>query len=161
MRRLGAAVLIGVASLSEPLPCSGDAAWLVRSQVTAVEARNGAAAMQIEFEMDGGLAYMPGLAKPVTIEVDQLPEAEAREIRDQVAAARFFERPQQTEAPPARGADRRSYIITITQGTERHQLMVTDPIQDEELGKLIRLIEVQARTARRRGAAGQSPKTGR
>ena len=37
--------------------------------------------MQIEFEMDGGLAYMPGLAKPVTIEVDQLPEAEARDPR--------------------------------------------------------------------------------
>jgi hypothetical protein len=113
--------------------------------------------MRIEFEMDGGLAYMPGLAKPVTIEVDQLPEAEAREIRDLVAATRFFERPQQTDTPPARGADRRNYTITITQGTERHQLKVMDPVEDEELRRLVRLIEAQARTARRRGAARQSP----
>jgi len=112
--------------------------------------------MRIEFEMDGGLAYMPGLAKPVTIEVDQLPEVEAREIRDLVATARFFERPQPTDTP-ARGADRRSYTITITQGAERHRLRVTDPIQDEELRKLVRLIEAQARTARRRRPAGQSP----
>src|SRR3954471_4644705 len=133
-------MLVGLASLSEPLPCSGDAAWPVRGQVIGIEARNGAEAMRIEFEMDGGLAYMPGLAKPVTIEVDQLPEAEAREIRDLVAAARFFERPPQTDTL-ARGADRRSYTITITQGAERHQLRVTDPIQDEELRRLVRLIE--------------------
>ena len=60
--------------------------------------------MRIEFEMDGGLAYMPGLAKPVTIEVNQLPEAEAREIRDQ-------SRPRASSNAPSRPRRRRPGVL--------------------------------------------------
>ncbi len=136
-----------------PLPGPGDA----HGQAAGTAARDGAGAMEIEFEMEGGLAHMPGLACPVIIAPDRLPEAEARAIRDQVAAAQFFDRPVQGGAPPGRGADRRSYILTITEGTRRRTLVVAEPIEDETLRCLVRLIEAQARAARRRGAGGQPP----
>jgi Emfourin len=114
--------------------------------------------MRIEFEMDGGLAYIPGLARPVTIELDKMPEPEAREIRDLIVATRFFDRPARagdSTRPP--GADQRSYTVTVTSGAERHQLTLTEPIGDEELRRLVRLLEIQARKVRRLGMPGQSP----
>ena len=113
--------------------------------------------MRIEFELDGGLAYMPGLAAPALIDVDQLPAAEVREIREVVAAARFFSRPAPAPASSRAGADRRSYTITITDDGERRKMTVTEPIEDEPLRRLVRAIEEQARAARRWATGRQTP----
>jgi hypothetical protein len=74
----------------------------------AVEARNmtqaGSESMRVVFATSGGVAYFPGLARPVTIDAAQLPEDEARKLADLVAASRFFDQPGQAASrmgPPA------------------------------------------------------------
>jgi hypothetical protein len=157
VRWRGAAFLAGFAGLLAPVACNGGAVRPGGGEDTRNEASMGAEAMRIEIEMDGGLAYMPGLARPVTIPLDQVPEAEAREIRELVVSTHFFELPARAGAPLTRGADRRSYTLTITEGTRCHVVTVTEPIEDEALRRLVRLVEAQARGARRRAATGQPP----
>jgi hypothetical protein len=147
----GLGILLKLASLTVPLAASGD------SPAGNIAATNGAELMQIEIEMDTGLAYMPGLAKPVTIEVDQLPEQEAQQLRGLVAAARFFDQPAQLAPATTRGADLRSFTITVTEGTQRHTVTVKEPIEDEPIRRLVRHLETQVRAARRRGVGSQTP----
>jgi len=58
--------------------------------------------MRIEFMVEGGIAHFPGLARPVVIESEALPEMDAAELVRLLEAARFFERPA-PPAPPVRG----------------------------------------------------------
>jgi len=45
--------------------------------------------MRIQFKMEGGIAYFPGLSKPITIDSDQLPTQESDELKRLVNATRF------------------------------------------------------------------------
>ena len=92
-----------------------------------------------------GVGFFPGLAEPITIEEDRLPEAQARELDALVASTAFFDRPA---APATRGADRRQYTITIEQGGRSRTLVVDEPIDDPELRRLIALLEAAAKEAR-------------
>ena len=94
-----------------------------------------------------GLGYFPGLAKPIVIEADELPEADARELESLVTKARFFNRPTGA-AVLARGADQRQFAITIEEGGRRHEVQVAEPIDDPELQRLVRFLEATAKTAR-------------
>jgi hypothetical protein len=124
--------------------------------VHAVEARGIMAQaeserMRVEFATSGGIAYFPGLARPVVIEADQLPEADARRLDDLVAASRFFDQPAQVEGRLRSGAaDYRQYTITIDQGTQRHTLTITEPIEDPDLRQLVSFLEAQAKASRQK-----------
>jgi len=105
--------------------------------------------MRVIFETSGGVAYFPGLARPVVIEQDQLPEADARQLNDLVSAARFFDRPAQVGGQGAPGAaDYRQYTITIDQGEQHHTLNITEPVEDPDLRQLVRFLEAQAKALR-------------
>ena len=87
--------------------------------------------MRVVFATSGGIAYFPGLARPVTIEADQLPKEDARELDDLVAASRFFDRPERVASKMAPGAaDYRQHTITIEKGGRSHTLIVSEPIED-------------------------------
>ncbi len=103
-----------------------------------------------------GLGYFPGLAKPVVIEADELPEAEARELAALVAGTRFFERPT-GPAAPSRGADQRHYTITVEQGTRRHEIHVAEPIEDPELRRLVRFLEAWVKAERAKARNPDNP----
>jgi hypothetical protein len=98
--------------------------------------------MKVQFQMSGGLAYFPGLAKPITID----PAQDAATLAQQVNAADFFNLPAQANTPTPRGADYQSYTITIDDGQRRHTVQVTEPITDPNLQALVehlRLLAVQ------------------
>ena len=112
--------------------------------------------MRVEFATSGGIAYFPGLARPVGIEADQLPEADARKLDDLVAASRFFDQPAQVEGSKASGAaDYRQYTITIDQGPRHHTLTITEPIEDPDLRQLVRFLEAQAKASRAKARDAQ------
>jgi hypothetical protein len=105
--------------------------------------------MRVEFATSGGIAYFPGLARPVVIEANQLPEDEARKLNDLVAASRFFDQPERTASKMAPGAaDYRQHTITIDQGGRSHTLVVNEPIEDPDLKQLVGFLESQAKAAR-------------
>ena len=94
--------------------------------------------MRIEFQSDGGVGYFPGLDQPVTVDTDELPQAEAARFDTLVTAARFFERPPVVGAPAPGAADMRRYTIAIENGAGRaHRIEVSEPVEDASLQALI------------------------
>ena len=116
----------------------------------------GSESMLVVFATSGGIAYFPGLARPVVVETDQLPEADARRLDDLVAASRFFDQPAQVEGRLRSGAaDYRQHTITIDQGTRHHTLTITEPIEDPDLRQLVSFLEAQAKASRAKARDAQ------
>lgn len=106
--------------------------------------------MKVEFTTSGGVAYFPGLSRPVTIDGDALPEAETRTLARLVQAADFFDRPTSLGAPPPGAADMREYTITVEDGGRRHSLRLADPIEDPALQDLLAFLRTKAKELRSR-----------
>jgi len=90
--------------------------------------------MHIRFKVEGGLAYFPGLAAPLTLDVESLPSQEAKTVKEMVQAAHFFQQPSQA-AP--RGADLQTYILSIEDHGQEHTVQLCDPISDAKLQALV------------------------
>lgn len=106
--------------------------------------------MRIQFQVDGGIAYFPGLSRPVTIDTAQLSEADAAELRRLVDAAQFFDLP--VAASRGRGAaDYRQYTITAEDGRHRHTIRLSDPIEGQALQALVDYLSQKASQLRRSG----------
>jgi hypothetical protein len=83
--------------------------------------------MRVRFKMDGGLLYLPARSEPTTIDTDDLPEGEARELERLIEAAGFFDLPE-TSSPPRGGADYLRYTVSVTTPERSHTVHLTDPI---------------------------------
>ena len=105
---------------------------------SAREAKAAAGTMRITFATEGGVGFFPGLARPVTIEVDALAPDRREELRRLVDAARFFERPEPKSRQ--RGADRRTYSVTVAAAGRERTLRLTEPVEDPSLAELIALL---------------------
>ena len=113
--------------------------------------------MRIEFKMEGGVAYFPGLSKPVSIDTDQLPEHARAELENLVKEAHFFELPGGPAPARKRGADTYQYRITIEAGEQRHTLHLVDPIENPDLQKMVGLLRKRAKEIL---SAGRKPGPG-
>jgi hypothetical protein len=100
--------------------------------------------MLVRFKMDGGFVYLPARSKPVTIDTDDLPAEEAKELERLIEAAGFFELPQ-TSPPPRGAADYLRYTISVTCPERSHTAHLTDPIEDPEVQALVEYLEAKAR----------------
>jgi emfourin len=102
--------------------------------------------LRVTIGIDGGFAYLPGLAQPRVVDAAALPADAVALLRSLLAAPT----PRTCEAPDAsRGADRRSYVIRIEEGTRRRTVTVTDPVADPGLAELIDVLLSTARAAAR------------
>ena len=72
--------------------------------------------MRLHLAVDGGFAAVPGLRRPLDIDLDQLPAQQSNEIRRLLDAANFFDLPETVGAPAASAADYREYTITADDG---------------------------------------------
>jgi hypothetical protein len=93
--------------------------------------------MRVQLKMEGGIAFFPGLSKPIIIDSDQLSRQEADELKRLVDAAHFFELPTTMPSPARGAADYRQYTITIQDGSKLHTVHLTDPIEDPNLQALL------------------------
>lgn len=98
--------------------------------------------MKIAFRVDGGFAVFPGLARPVTIDVDDLPDAEAKRLRAAVDACRFFDRPEPAVQKGA-SPDMRTYDVTVEDGGRSRALSIPESDGDADLKSLVALLEEQ------------------
>jgi len=104
--------------------------------------------MRIEFTQTGGIGYFPGLNKPVTVEVDDLDQEEAEQLKRLVEAARFFELPTAVGAPARGAADYQHDILTVEDGGRRHTVRVLVPIEAPALQELVRAVQKHVKAAR-------------
>ena len=103
--------------------------------------------MRVRFKMDGGFVYLPARSEPTTIDTEELPAEEAKELQRLIEAAGFFELPEST-SPPRGGADYLRYTISVTAGEKSHTVQLTDPIEDPHLQALVEYLEAKARESR-------------
>lgn len=107
--------------------------------------------MHIELKTEGGIASFPGLRAPVEIDTGELGEEEAAELVRCVEEARFFERPEGPEEPPAGAADVRLHTVTVEEGSRRHTVRAYEPVGDPALRALLDVLGARARALRRAG----------
>lgn len=107
--------------------------------------------MRIHFKMEGGIAFFPGLSKPLIIESNQLSKDEDRELRRLIDAARFFDQPGIINTPPPGARDYYRYTITVEEAGKRHTIEMVDPIEDPDLARLVTFLKAKMREVRRKG----------
>jgi len=109
--------------------------------------------MRIEYKIEGGVAYFPGLRKPVVIDSEDLTEEEGTELERLIDKADFFDLPGLVGTIPQGAADYRQYIVTVENGKRRHTVRLTDPIENADLQALLNYLN----TKKRQGGGLQSP----
>jgi hypothetical protein len=102
--------------------------------------------MQIEYLSEGGIAYFPGLAKPTVFDTESLPAEANKELKQLVEAAGFFDLPAQVGSFPKGGADMRSHIITVKDGSRSHTVRLMEPVEDDSVKALLKAIQNDVRT---------------
>ncbi len=99
--------------------------------------------MRIELHTEGGIAYFPGLNKPVVVESDDLPKAQAIQLQQLLVSTCFFELPAALRSLPKGAADMRRYTITVEDGRRRRTVRLIDPVEDANLQALIEFLQGQ------------------
>jgi hypothetical protein len=112
--------------------------------------------MRVSFTTEGGIAYLPGLSGPVTIDTHELPVEEANALGRLIEAAGFFELPATSAPPPPGAADYLQYTISVTTPGRSHEVRLTEPIENPRVRELVRHLNhlrakmIEARLASRR-----------
>jgi hypothetical protein len=96
--------------------------------------------MRVTYRREGGIAYLPGLNRPLTLDTAALPAEQAAQLEDLIAAADIFER-DEPAAPPAGAADIYRYTLEVQQSRRRRTLHLADPISDTKLQALLDYLE--------------------
>jgi Emfourin len=92
-----------------------------------------------------GLAYFPGLARPVAVDTRDLPAERVRELIRLVEEARFFQLPAELDPGLPGAADRRICTLTVERGVERHSVTLADPVEVPALQALVQFVRVHGR----------------
>lgn len=100
--------------------------------------------MRVRFERTGGFA---GVRVDATIDTDGLPPEEARELEEMVSAAGFFDLPA-VVVPPAPGADRFQYSLTVRHEGREHTVKLGESAATGAMDILLQRLSTLARSSR-------------
>jgi hypothetical protein len=108
--------------------------------------------LRVTLKVDGGFAYVPGLARPIELDAAQLgaePAAQMRRLCDAACAVA----PQGEAGAAAPTRDARRYRLTVeVQGT-RHEVVAADPVAAPAVAELIAFVEAHGRRGPVSGSA--------
>lgn len=97
--------------------------------------------MRLTFEREGGLAALPGLARPITIDTSSLSSEESAHWDRLVADADAW---SLTPSAKATHADGRTYHLTLEDGPRSAKLTLCDPLPPM-VRPLVRALEARLR----------------
>lgn len=101
--------------------------------------------MQISIKEIGGPAFFPGLARPNTVELETLPEADQQELRQLIEASNFFQLPQSTTPEPG-NPGQVHYTLTVKEGQQEHTVCVLAPVKSQALDGLVQCVRRHIRS---------------
>jgi hypothetical protein len=104
--------------------------------------------MRIRFQTSGGLAYLPGLQRPIEIDVDAFEASVQAEWHRLVLAARFFELPATVGRLAKGAADQTTDTLTVEQDGRTHVVRVVASGGDEALQALLRAVRAEVKRVR-------------
>lgn len=115
--------------------------------------------MRVTFTTEGGIAFFPGLSRPMVVDSTQLSNADANQLQNLVEQADFFTRSDAAQAVLKGAADYQHYTITIEDDQLCHTIRLSDPIDDQALADLLTFLRAHASPTAQRGAIlGPEPK---
>ena len=100
--------------------------------------------MRIEYKKEGGIAYLPALAKPVVIDTDELNSADAKELQNLLEEASFHNLPNTVGTVTRGAADMQSHSITVGDRTVK----VVDPSAAPGVAPLVQWLDRKAKQIR-------------
>lgn len=109
--------------------------------------------MRIEFSQAGGIAYFPGLNKPITVEVDQLDVKDAEELKRLVDASHFFALPAAIGIPAKGMADYQFFTLAISDNDRQHSVRILVPVEDPALLDLVQVVQKHVNAIRTKSRA--------
>lgn len=95
----------------------------------------------IEFKSEGGIAFIPRLNQPATVDSNNLSHEQVDELRRLIEEAKFFELPGNIVAPSSGAADYQKYTIIIEEDGHRHRVEYTDLVDNPALKKLFTFLK--------------------
>ena len=101
--------------------------------------------MRITFQSQGGIAFFPGLNRPVVIDTAQLSAEERSNLEGLVQSTSFFALPASVGKRRRGAADVREYTLRIEDETRDYTVHVTEPFDHPELEQLIMELRSHAR----------------
>ncbi|SEK23754.1 hypothetical protein SAMN05216359_101127 [Roseateles sp. YR242] len=107
--------------------------------------------MKIRYQRDGGLAYLPGLQRPLEFDAQALDDPRREELSRLVTQSCFFEQPAQVGAVAKGAADHTTETLTIEMSGVAHQVRIVGTPQDEALVALLQVVRAAAAVIRKRG----------
>ena len=119
--------------------------WMILLAVCSFYAfgAEGTIPMRVQFTTEGGIAYFPGMSKPVIIDSEKLSEEDAIELRHLVEAAHFFDLPTRGSPPPKGSADFYSYVITVSEKGRQHTIRINEFEKNPELQNLLNFLKAK------------------
>ncbi len=105
--------------------------------------------MRVIFTSEGGVAFFPGLSRPVAIDAAALTDEERNELKHLIDECDFFALPSEAAKPAKGAADYRQYTITVEEQGRRHTVKASDPLDDPKLRNLIGFLQGKVREIRK------------
>lgn len=102
--------------------------------------------MRLKYERHGGFA---GLKLTACFDLDDLPDEQQEQLRSLLDELDFFKLPAQI-LPACPGVDRFTHKIEVESKKGRHSVLTSDSAAPEKLHELIGLLNLLARTHRKK-----------
>ena len=97
-------------------------------------------ALRVTLQIDGGFAYLPGLARPIALNAAQLGDEQAAHLQrlcESACAVAQKRKASRAAAVP----DGRRYRLTVESGDSRREVTAADPIEAPAIAELIAFVE--------------------
>ena len=102
------------------------------------------AALRVTLRIDGGFAYMPGLARPIALDAAQLGDEHAAQLQRLCEAACAVAQKRKASRAAA-VPDGRRYRLTVELGDSRREVTAADPVDAPVIAELIAFVETHGR----------------
>ncbi len=103
--------------------------------------------MKVYFKPEGGFGFFPGLNKPLELNSEDLPEAEASHLKKLITEAQVFDLPSQPAAT-TRGADLKKYTIRVEDQDRQHWIQLADTEPNPRLHNLLTYLTQKQKESR-------------
>ena len=105
---------------------------------------NEPAALRVTLQIDGGFAYMPGLAGPIALNAAQLGAEHATQLH-RLCESACAVAPKRKASRAAPVPDGRRYRLTVESGDSRREVTAADPVDAPAIAELIAFVEKHGR----------------
>ena len=100
--------------------------------------------LEVTLEIDGGFAYVPGLARPIALNAAQLGDEHAAQLQ-RLCESACAVAPKRKASRAAGVPDGRRYRLTVESGDSRREVTAADPVDAPAIAELIAFVEKHGR----------------